>query len=58
MPLLSAIGFIFEPITKVFATEDGSHVFLLDSGLMLHEHPKGNQFSLSNMREVFTSNKR
>jgi len=57
LPLLSVIGFIFEPISKVFATEDGSHVFLLESGLMLHER-KGKQISLLKMREVFSSNKK
>lgn len=57
MPLLSVQGFIFESITKVFATEDGSHVFLLESGLMLHEHPDndGKQLSLSKIREVYSS---
>lgn len=57
MPLLAVQGFVFESITKVFETEDGSHVFLLNSGLMLHEHPDhgGKPLSLSKVREIYSS---
>ena len=60
MPLLSADGVIFESITKVFATEEGSRIFLLESGLMLHEHPsdEGLKITRSKIREVYSSAKR
>lgn len=55
VPLAIVDGFIFETVRQVFRTPEGTHVFLLKSGLILcdTDHAVAGGLSLTEAEEIY-----